>query len=101
MKRLAVVGTGKMGGTIFNLLRKTHNVSAVEKSATIRKHFTGALSHVQDLEGNYDAVIIAVKPSDAPLTAREMCLTEYNFKTDNIISVMAGVTTTTLSRLFP
>ena len=101
MKRLAVVGTGKMGGTIFNLLRKTHNVSAVEKNATIRKHFTGVLSHVEELNGNYDAIIIAVKPSDAPLTAREMYFTEHNFKTDNIISVMAGVTTTTLSRLFP
>jgi len=103
MKKIAIIGVGKLGTSIFRLLNKNpnHTVTIVDHNPVMlsvgRVH---SLDNVDKLKGEYDTTIISVKPSDAIDMSRKLYLNN-KFKTSKIMSAMAGVNVKTLKYMFP
>jgi pyrroline-5-carboxylate reductase len=107
MKRLAIIGVGKMGAEILKTLHPTpYNISAVEANQkTVKKLQSKWEIHqnVDGLRGEFHSLIMAVKPNEAMKVSHEIHNSERKsqIKVPCVVSCMAGVSSSTLRTIFP
>jgi len=98
--RIAIIGGGNMGGAILHGLMKEHanpaNILLVEIREQVRKEFDrrykiATASAIEGRIGDYDAIILAVKPQDIEVLLSKLSpfMTPHNL----VISVAAGIST--------
>ena len=125
MKKLALIGVGKMGSQVLKTLQKSHcAISAVDKNPNVKKSFPSRrddypkyaigidnppnpsitfLPSIQNLRGKYDSIFLAVKPNEIINVSQEIQKAELknSLNSSTIVSCLAGVQTDTLKQLFP
>ena len=106
MKKVGIVGLGNMGESIVRALLNSgtdkteilsFEVKAARSQAMTQAYGIEAVQDLADLPGRCRYVVIAVKPQDAKaaITALAPSISESNI----VISIMAGVTASTISAL--
>ena len=124
MKKLALIGVGKMGSQVLKTLQKSpYVISAVDKDPNVKKSFLSRLGdypkyavgfnppdplitflpNIENLKGKYDSIFLAVKPNEIVNVSKEIQKAELNnsLNSSTIVSCLAGVQTNTLKQLFP
>ena len=104
--RVAVIGTGAMGGAILSGLLDADwapsSLTAVDLSAERRDHFAslGCATAASPSElGSVDVVVIATKPQH--VAGAVSSLSEAEFSDGLVISVAAGISTETIQATLP
>ncbi|MDX2189131.1 MAG: pyrroline-5-carboxylate reductase [Bacteroidota bacterium] len=105
MSKIAIIGCGNMGLTYaksflqYNLVKKEH-LLLIEKNAELKEHLApfGNVHNALDSKiSEYDTIILSVKPQDAKPVLEE--LKQYLKPHQMVISIMAGVTISTLEQI--
>ena len=108
MKRLAIVGVGKMGSEILKSFQSIpHRIEAVEINKGNRLDLPTLNWEIHPsidcLKGDFHSMILAVKPNDALEVSKlvNTCEEKSLFRVPCIVSCMAGVSSRTLGNMFP
>ena len=101
--KISIIGCGKMGGGIANRLTKDHELALFDHREEVSKNLAEQLSakccsSAAEAVSDGELIILAVKPQDLDDVAKQIHREIY--KEQLLVSILAGVTTSTLQGYF-
>lgn len=102
--RIAVIGTGVMGGGLASILSRHHQVALYDKnferaSQLAEKLGVSASQEIGDALRDADLILLSVKPKDLPTVAKEL---SPKIRDDQVlVSILGGVSYEKLKVHFP